>query len=57
MSNRVCPQCGEEYSTTYKSCPFCEEEEAIRQGTPLRRRGGWTPSSAGAAAPAACCCW
>ena len=40
MSNRVCPQCGEEYSTTYKSCPFCEEEEAIRQGTPLRRRGG-----------------
>ena len=40
MSNRVCPQCGEEYSTTYKSCPFCEEEEAIRRGTPIRRRGG-----------------
>lgn len=40
MSNRQCPKCGEEYSDTYKTCPFCEEEKAIQQGKPLRRRGG-----------------
>lgn len=40
MSNRHCPKCGEEYSDTYRTCPFCEEEEAIKRGKPLRRRGG-----------------
>lgn len=40
MGNRHCPKCGEEYSDTYRTCPFCEEEEAIRKGRPLRRRGG-----------------
>lgn len=40
MSNRHCPKCGEEYSDTYRSCPFCEEDEAIKKGKPLRRRGG-----------------
>lgn len=40
MSNRRCPKCGEEYSDTYRSCPFCEEEEAISHGHPPRRRGG-----------------
>lgn len=40
MSNRRCPKCGEEYSDTYRSCPFCEEEDAIKHGRPLRRRGG-----------------
>ncbi len=40
MSNRRCPTCGEEYSDTYRSCPFCEEEAAIQRGRPLRRRGG-----------------
>ena len=40
MSTIRCPKCGEEYSDTYKKCPFCQEEEAIRQGKPLRRRGG-----------------
>lgn len=40
MSNRRCPKCGEEYSDTYRSCPFCEEEEALRHGRPLRRQGG-----------------
>lgn len=37
---RRCPRCGEEYSDTYKRCPFCEEEDAIRAGKPLRRRSG-----------------
>ena len=40
MSNRRCPTCGEEYSDTYRSCPFCEEEAAIKRGHPPRRRGG-----------------
>lgn len=40
MSNRQCPKCGEEYSDTYRSCPFCEEEEALRKGKPLHRQGG-----------------
>lgn len=40
MSNRQCPKCGEEYSDTYKTCPFCQEEEAIRQGHPPRRHSG-----------------
>lgn len=40
MSNRQCPKCGEEYSDTYRKCPFCEEEEASRRGKPLHRHGG-----------------
>ena len=40
MSTIRCPKCGEEYSDSYKSCPFCQEDEAIRRGKPLRRRGG-----------------
>ena len=40
MSNRRCPICGEEYSDTYRSCPFCEEEEAIKRGHPPHRRSG-----------------
>ena len=40
MGNRLCPKCGQEYSDTYRNCPFCEEEEAEKRGKPLRRRGG-----------------
>ena len=40
MGNRLCPKCGQEYSDTYRNCPFCEEEEAERKGKPLRRHGG-----------------
>ena len=25
-----CENCGEEYSTTYKRCPFCDKSEAKR---------------------------
>ena len=39
MSNRRCPKCGEEYSDTYRSGPFCEEEAAIKRGHPPRRSG------------------
>lgn len=40
MANRRCSKCGEEYSDTYRRCPFCEEEAALRAGHPLHRRGG-----------------
>lgn len=32
MAMKRCPDCGEKYSDTYKYCPFCEEEEVLRQG-------------------------
>lgn len=38
MSMRKCPKCGEVYSDTYKTCPFCEEEAALAEGRSLRRR-------------------
>lgn len=37
MEMRKCDVCGEEYSATYRSCPFCEEKEALRRGKPIRR--------------------
>ena len=40
MAMKRCPVCGEKYSDTYKDCPFCEEEEALRQGDRIRRSGG-----------------
>ena len=40
MGSRHCAKCGEDYSDTYKRCPFCEEEKAIRQGHPPHRQGG-----------------
>lgn len=47
-----CPICGEKFSDTYRSCPFCEEEEALRQGEqipekyyPGRQAGGSPPAS------------
>ena len=40
MAMKRCPICGEKYSDTYKNCPFCEEEEALRQGDQIRRGGG-----------------
>ena len=32
MAMKRCPICGEKYSDTYKSCPFCEEDEAFANG-------------------------
>ncbi|MET0017925.1 Ig-like domain-containing protein [Oscillibacter sp.] len=40
MAMKRCPDCGEKYSDTYKYCPFCEEEEAVKEERPLRRRSG-----------------
>lgn len=40
MAMKRCPDCGEKYSDTYKYCPFCEEEEALREGERVRRSSG-----------------
>ena len=47
MAMKRGPICGENYSDTYKSCPFCEEEAALQRGNQLRRggRGGKRASS------------
>jgi len=39
MAMKRCPVCGEKYSDTYKNCPFCEEETALRSGRKVRRGG------------------
>jgi len=39
MANIKCPKCGEEYSGTYRKCPFCQEEEALRKGKTMHRTG------------------
>ena len=39
MAMKRCPECGEKYSDTYKYCPFCEEEGALRDGEVIRRGG------------------
>lgn len=45
MSMLRCPDCGEKYSDTYKCCPFCEEEAALRGSQPVRRKGARRSSS------------
>ena len=42
-----CPICGENYSASYKHCPFCEEEAALRQGDQIRRGAGNGKRSSG----------
>ena len=37
---KKCPICGENYSDTYRDCPFCEEEDAMRDGNEIRRNNG-----------------
>lgn len=37
--NRHCDRCGEDYSSTYRKCPFCQEAAAERRGHPIYRRG------------------
>lgn len=33
MSLLKCPKCGEMFSDSYKTCPFCEEDEAFANGS------------------------
>lgn len=39
MENKHCDRCGEEYSSTYRRCPFCQEIAAERRGRPMYRSG------------------
>ena len=39
MDNKHCDRCGEEYSGTYRRCPFCQEIAAERRGRPMYRSG------------------
>ena len=39
MDKVTCKRCGEEYSSTYHKCPFCQETAAERRGKPIYRRG------------------
>lgn len=39
MDNVRCNRCGEEYSSTYRRCPFCQELAAERRGRPMYRHG------------------
>lgn len=39
MENHHCNRCGEDYSSTYRKCPFCQEAAAERRGRPIYRRG------------------
>lgn len=47
MAMKKCPVCGEKYSDTYRSCPFCEEEKNLRRGKAPKRRGGHRVSQGG----------
>lgn len=40
-----CPDCGEKYSDSYKTCPFCEEDRAFEEERALRRRSARRGSS------------
>ena len=45
MAMKRCPVCGEKYSDTYRDCPFCEEEEVLREGGKLRHGRRAVPRS------------
>ena len=39
MDLEKCPRCGEEYSSSYRRCPFCEEEDRPRKVKSKMRSG------------------
>ena len=39
MSLIKCPKCGEMFSDSYKTCPFCEEDEAYYSGKLRKHKG------------------
>ena len=34
-----CPKCGEMFSDTYKTCPFCQEDEELHSGKHIKTGG------------------
>lgn len=60
MSLLKCPKCGEMFSDSYKTCPFCEEDEAFANGgkKPVNPAAGSIARRAPASsAPRWCWCW
>ena len=51
MSLIKCPKCGEMFSDSYKTCPFCEEDEAYYNGKARKGRGRRTAESSRRRAP------
>lgn len=51
MSLIKCPKCGEMFSDSYKTCPFCEEDEAYYSGKARKGRGRRTAESSKRRAP------
>ena len=49
MSMYKCPVCGELFSTSYKKCPFCEEDDLLmdRRKTTSRRSRRNEPRAVG----------
>ena len=39
MSLMKCNKCGEMFSDTYKTCPFCQEDEELHSGKPVKTGG------------------
>lgn len=52
MSLIKCPKCGEMFSDSYKTCPFCEEDEAYYSGKLRKSRGRRAAETAAAKRPA-----
>ena len=51
MSLIKCPKCGEMFSDSYKTCPFCEEDEAYYSGKARKGRGRRTAENSRRRAP------
>ena len=51
MSLIKCPKCGEMFSDSYKTCPFCEEDEAYYNGRARKGRGRRTAENRKRRAP------
>ena len=51
MSLIKCPKCGEMFSDSYKTCPFCEEDEAYYSGKLRKHRGRRAAESSKRKAP------
>lgn len=47
MAMKRCPVCGEKYSDTYRRCPFCEEEDALREGHRSNLKSGHRAAQGG----------
>ncbi len=52
MSLIKCPKCGEMFSDSYKTCPFCEEDEAYYSGKLRKSVAAAPPRAAAAKRPA-----